>query len=134
MESTTDKVVKKVVNLFIAAGWMYLFHSLGWITFTVEMPLLQVVALTALVAWLVEWIFDFLYLTFLMATCGIGCVTMPIVMAVQGWIFLWGAAKITHWFTINEPLWGLGLLMSIAIGYVRIPSAATSTTSTTSTT
>jgi hypothetical protein len=129
METTTGKVLKKVANLFIVAGWLWLFHSLGWITFIADMPLWQTLALTALVAWLVEWIFDMAYLLLVLVTLGLGCLLLPIVMFIQGWVFLVGAEAITHWFTINVDFWWLGFLMSVAIGLLRIPSATSTTSS-----
>lgn len=54
MKTTTGKVLQKITNFIIAAGWLWLFHSLGWITFIADMPIWQTILLTALVAWLVE--------------------------------------------------------------------------------
>ncbi|MDD3002787.1 MAG: hypothetical protein PHS06_02870 [Candidatus Shapirobacteria bacterium] len=115
------RVLRVIGNLFINAGWLWVFSSLGWISFTVEIPLWQVFIMTALFAWLVEVIFDWLYLTFIFTTCFIGCLTLPIMMFIQGWIILWATSNLTHWFTINCSFFWIGLLMSIALGWVHIP-------------
>jgi hypothetical protein len=125
-------VLRKVVNFLLAAGWLWLFHSLGWITFIATMPLWQIILLTALAAWVVEWVFDFLWNLFVVFTCGLGCFLAPVVMFVQGWIFLAGAAQLTQWFTINVDFWFTGLLMSIIFGLIRIPSVSMTTSTSTS--
>ena len=124
------KILLKVVNLLIAAGWLWVFQSLEWITFTADHSLWEAIALTALVAWLVEVIFDIVYVTFVMVTCGFGCITLPLVMIGQGWLFLIAASRLTNWFDINVEFLWIGLLMSIALGLVRIPAASVSTSTT----
>ncbi len=133
METTTGKVLKKVANLFIAAGWLWVFQQLNWITLTTDMPLWQALTLTALVAWLIEVIIDWVYLTFILVTCGIGCITFPFALVLLGWMYLWGTAQVTHWFVVNVDFWWTGLLMSIAFGLVRIHSATNSSNSSSST-
>jgi hypothetical protein len=124
------KILMMLVNFVIAAGWLWAFHSLGWITFTAEMPLWQTVLLTALVALLVQTVAGWFYALFIMATCFLGCITLPVFLIAQGWVILWGVERLTHWYSIEVEFWWLGLLMSVAFGLIRIPDVSVSTSST----
>jgi hypothetical protein len=115
------KVLQIVGNLFIASFWFWFFNILGWISFDVSIPLWKAFILSALVAWLAQTLFELVYMTFVMVTCCMGCITLPVAMIVQGWVVLWATSYATHWFTINHPFFWIGLLMSIAFGIIRIP-------------
>ncbi len=122
------KVIRIVGNLFISAAWFWVFDTLGWISFgSLTIPFWQAFILSALVAWLIQSILDWVYVTFILVTCCLGCISVPIVMLVQGWILLWATSYVTHWFTINYPFFWIGLLMSIAFGLLRIPSTTSTT-------
>ena len=123
------KIVRFLGNIVIAGVWLYVFDRLGWITFTADgLEWWEALLIVAFITKVIEFVFDWIYLTFILATCGIGCITLPFVMLMQGWIWLLGASKLTGWFTINEPFLWIGLLMSIAYGMIRIPSVTSTTT------
>jgi hypothetical protein len=117
------KIIRKILNLAIAALWLWVFSALEWITFTTDMTLLKTLVLTALVAWLAEVIIDYLYSIFIIGTLGLGCITLPFFAIGEGFLILWATSSISHWFTINYPFFWIGLLMSIAFGMLRIPAS-----------
>ncbi len=121
------KTLRFLGNLFIAAAWLFVFQSLGWITFhpTQTMEWWQLLLATALLTKLAEWIVDKIYFVITLGTCLIGgCLLAIPLMIAQGWIWLALTAHYTHWFTINVSFWWTGLLMSVAYGLVRIPSTS----------
>ncbi len=122
-----------IVNFFVAMGWLWVFQSLGWISFSLDKPLWQNLVLAALLAWLVMTILGIVYTFFILATCLIGCVTLPIYYFAVGYLVLLGVEKITHIFTFNpsNDFW-IFLLMSIAFGIVKLPYLSTSSSSSSS--
>lgn len=118
------KVLRRLANLAIAAGWLWVFSSLGWISFTVDKPLWQILIVTAAIAWVIEVILDWLYEAFIFATCLIGCVMFPVFLFAQGWIILLGVSHLTNWYTINYKFFWIGFLMSIAFSWLRFHASS----------
>ncbi len=112
---TTSNVWRVIGNLFIGAFWLWVFSALGWITFKTEWPLWQTLALTALVCWLVQIVFDVVYYLFML-----GCFSIPIKMFLSGGVILWGTSILTHWFTVDWKSTLAVLVMTVAFGMLRI--------------
>lgn len=124
-------VFATIANFFIALAWLFVFQSLGWITFTADMPLWQGILVVAFLTWLVGWIIGWIYFIFIFLTCLVGCVTWPVYWAAYGFLVLLGAERITHLFMFapGNDVW-VYLLMSVAYGILRLPTSLPSFTST----
>jgi len=119
----TGKVFGTIGNLIITVAWFWVFSTLGWISFNnIEgVPVWQMWVLSTLIVWLIGTILGWVYYTFIVATLYIGCITLPVYALAKGWIVLYFTSYLTHWFTINQPFFWFGLLMSIAFGLISIP-------------
>ncbi len=125
---TSSNIWRVIGNLFIGAFWLWVFSALGWITFKTDWPLWQTLALTALVCWLVQIVFDVVYYLFVVGSCFIGCFTIPIKMFLSGGIILWGTSILTHWFTVDWTSTLAVLVMTVAFGILRIPTVSVTVT------
>ncbi len=116
----------KVLNLFIAGFWLWLFQKLEWITFDPKLGLIQAIFLTALLAWAAQTVFAHLVVIVGYLTCGLGCIAAIILAPLWSWIILSVLSNLTGLFVINIPILWQGVIMSVLFGFFRLPDVTAS--------
>lgn len=119
-------ILRFVANLGISMLWIYVFHSLGWITVNGESgtPDFWLTILSiAFVGMLVGVVFALLWIVSGFLTCGIMFLAYPAFYLVYGFVSLWGVAEYTDLMSINATDWWVWVLMGIAYGLIRLSAA-----------
>ncbi len=113
-------MLRFILNLAIAVGLMWLFQSIGWIQFAEGSGLLLLL-LTALVLSVIRWLMGWAYILVCAATCGSGCLLMPLYLLLAGWGVLYLGAQFSQTYAITTDLWPWGLVMGLLYSFIAIP-------------
>jgi len=89
------------------------------------MGFVQGVILISLLMNIVMWLMGVIYSLVILGTCGVGCLLLPFYLAGFGYLSLLGVAAVGKGLlTVNVPFWWQGLILSLVLGMVRIPTVS----------
>jgi hypothetical protein len=124
-------VARWIVNFLMGGIWVLVFNALGWITLsaqphTVADPALGHLLDAALIGFVIALageVGSFLYVLFVVATLGLGCLLLPFYWLLIGYFKLWlAAAVLPGWFDHTHNLLFV-IIMSWILGASRWHSA-----------
>jgi hypothetical protein len=127
--------VRQILNFFITVGELYLLSYIGWITLhpaaqthSLEDTLLTA-AVIALVFTIVLYLVWLVYGIFVVATVGIGCLFIPVVLVGVGYAVLRMTAAIAPaYLGVTDNFW-IGILAGLILSLLRIPSPSSNSSS-----
>lgn len=102
-----------IVNFLISGMWVLVFNALGWITLSARPHIvadpglghLLDAGIIGLIIALAGEVGSFLYVMFVVATLGLGCLLLPLYWLLIGYFKLWLAqAVLQGWFTHTHNL------------------------------
>lgn len=105
---------------FIGLGWMRVLPQDGVNLYAEVGAIAFVMNITLMAAGL-------LFGLFVVASCGLGCFLLPLYWVLMGQIIFWGAKfMFPQWISVTDNTLQV-VLMGLAVGMIRIPSATTKT-------
>lgn len=117
-----------LINGVISGFILVIFERIGWIAFP-HPPVvfvdstLNVLLIAFIVGFLVGVVMTIVgkvYGIFIIATCLIGIITLPLFLAAIGYFSLWVVSLIfPNWVAITTGAWWKSLLLSLALGLIR---------------
>lgn len=120
-------LIRLAINFVIAALVLLGVNYLGWVhlhTPGVAAPtfgqLFVVALIIAGVFAVVKWLADIAFGLALVATCGLGCLLLPVYAVVVGYGVLWVMAQLLpRYLTLNTNPW-LGILAGLVLGLFQV--------------
>jgi hypothetical protein len=125
-----NHLIRLIINFTIIAVTILLFRHLGWISLTNPPDLIAdqtvndilIAGIIGLIIFIIGEIAGVLFTILIVVTCGLGCLLYPIYGMLLGYIKLYGTQYIlTDWFIFERDILKV-VIMSIAVGLIRIPS------------
>jgi hypothetical protein len=122
--------IRLCINFIAIAVVILIFRHFNWIQFQspshlVNDPTLNDIIIAGIIGVIMTIIGELAgiaYTALVIVTCGLGCILYPLFCFLLGYIKLIGTQMILpDWFTF-DPIWWKVIIISIAIGLVRIPS------------
>lgn len=120
--------MRLLINLAIAAGWLVLFNALKWINVTTHAvnlftdPTVNTIAVYLILAaifTLALYVAGLVYVLFVLVTCGLGCILLPVYYGVMGFIGFWAINQaLPNWLSITTHSPWVMILMGLLIGLV----------------
>jgi len=117
-----------LINGIISGFILVIFQRLGWLDFpnppnVFVDPTFNLLLIAFIVGFLVGVIMTVvgkIYGFFVIATCLIGIITLPLFLALVGYFSLWIVSLIfPNWIAITTGVWWKSLLLSLVLGLVR---------------
>ncbi len=125
------KLLRIVVDVIIAGALILLFQVFGWLKITHKLDIFEaerwnaffVACLVGLIFTIVLALAEWLAGLFAIATFGLGCGVMLLILFLAGPIGFWGITKLTPgWIDLSGTSLFLKLLMGWILAFIRVPS------------
>ena len=117
-----------LINGVISGFILVIFERIGWIAFPhppnvfvdQTFNVLLVAFIVGFLVGVMMTIVGKIYGLFIIATCLIGIITLPLFLAAIGYFSLWIVSLIfPNWVAITTGAWWKSLLLSLALGLIR---------------
>ena len=117
-----------LINGVISGFILVVFERIGWIAFPhppvvfvdATLNVLLIAFIVGFLLGVVMTIVGKVYGIFIIATCLIGIITLPLFLAAIGYLSLWIVSLIfPNWVAITTGTWWKSLLLSLALGLIR---------------
>lgn len=125
------KIISLIIDVALAGALILLFQVFGWLKITHKLDVFEaerwnaffVACLVGLIFTIVVALAEWLAGLFTIATLGLGCGVMLLVLILIGPIGFWGITKLTPgWLDLTGTSFFLKLLMGWILAFIRVPS------------
>jgi len=124
--------MRHLINFVISAFCLMIFQWIGWITIVKTIAptgshLVNQLLVAGIVGFIFTvglWIADWLFVTIVVVTCGLGCILFPVYYGLLGFAGFYAVkVLLPGWVTVNANIWQI-ILMGLLIAMMRVPSSS----------